>query len=115
MIHSVDQICAIDSDKSSDRQGRGRYYGAMETLPFDPVEWIACDPARNIHRRWQIGTAHDLFGHIVIRTAWGRIGAAGQERTYSFTDADAALRHVRALIRRRHSAPRRIGVPYRLK
>ena len=78
------------------------------------VELIARDPASNIHRRYAIEAAPDLFGAIVVRTAWGRIGARGQEKTVSFVAIDDAQRHVRATLRRRATSPKRNGVAYEI-
>ena len=78
------------------------------------VELIARDPARNIHRRYAIEVSPDLFGAIVIRTAWGRIGARGQEKTVSFDATEDAERHVRATLRRRATSPKRNGVAYEI-
>jgi predicted DNA-binding WGR domain protein len=84
----------------------------METLPFEPLELVAIDPARNIRRRWQVMAAHDLFGQVLVETRWGRIGSRGQQRVHSFADESEALRYVRALLARRGTAQRRLGVGY---
>ncbi|USU03377.1 WGR domain-containing protein (plasmid) [Sphingomonadaceae bacterium OTU29LAMAA1] len=85
----------------------------MDTLPFTPVELVAIDAARNIRRRWRIAAYRDLFGQVMIETGWGRIGGQGRELVRSFADEGDALRYVRALLVRRGSATRRIGVGYR--
>ncbi|KTT75919.1 WGR domain-containing protein [Sphingomonas endophytica] len=85
----------------------------MDALPYDPVELVACDAARNLHRRWRVHAMRDLFGRIVIETRWGPTGAPGRVLTRSFAGEGEALRHVRALLRRRAGAVRRIGVAYR--
>jgi predicted DNA-binding WGR domain protein len=85
----------------------------METLPFDPIELIACDRHRNIRRRYRIAACRDLFGHILIETQWGRIGARGNCLVRSFGQESDALRYVRAVLARRATAPSRIGVAYR--
>lgn len=87
----------------------------METLPFEPLELVAIDPARNIRRRWQVTATHDLFGRVMVETRWGRIGSRGQHRVHSFADESEALRYVRALLARRATAPRRLGVRYVLQ
>lgn len=86
---------------------------AVEAAPCPcHIELIARDPARNIHRRYAIEASPDLFGAIVVRTAWGRIGARGQEKTVSFDAIEDAERHVRATLRRRATSPKRNGVAY---
>lgn len=86
---------------------------AMDTLPLDPVALVACDPARGIHRRWQVQASRDLFGRWRVETRWGRIGTGGRLLVASFADEIAALHHVRALLTRRSTALERIGVAYR--
>lgn len=85
-----------------------------DTLPYAAIELVARNPARNIHRRWRLHAARDLFGRVTVETAWGRIGAPGRTLTRSFAAEDEALRYVRALLRRRAGAPRRLGTAYRL-
>lgn len=80
---------------------------------LEPVELVALDPARNIRRRYSIVASIDLFGMIVVETRWGRIGAAGQTQCHAFADRAAADRHVAAILRRRGTAERRIGIAYR--
>ena len=84
----------------------------MDTLPLEPIDLIAVDPTRNIRRRWSLVATRDLFGEILVETSWGRIGARGQQLTRCFPDEAAALRYARALLARRRSARRRLGVGY---
>src|SRR3546814_9564714 len=80
---------------------------------FTPIELVALDAARNIRRRYEIRASPDLFGAVIVETRWGRIGARGQCKRLSFPDPAAAARHVAATLRRRGTAEKRIGVPYR--
>ncbi|MBN2974439.1 WGR domain-containing protein [Roseomonas aeriglobus] len=84
----------------------------MDTLPLAPIELVAIDAARNIHRRWSLVAGHDLFDDVVVETDWGRIGQRGQHLVRRFADERAALRHIRTLLARRRSAERRLGVGY---
>lgn len=84
----------------------------MDTLPFTPLELVAIDTARNIRRCWRVAAYHDLFGQVMIETRWGRIGGRGRKLVRSFVDEAEALRYVRALLARRGTATRRIGVGY---
>ncbi|PZU79333.1 MAG: hypothetical protein DI530_08820 [Sphingomonas sp.] len=86
----------------------------MDPLPASPIALVAVDAARNIRRRWSVTVARDLFGHVLIETRWGRIGARGRTLTVSFPDETRAARHVAALLARRHGAVKRIGVAYRI-
>lgn len=84
-----------------------------ETLPYTAIELVARNPARGVHRRWRLQAARDLFGRVTVETAWGRIGAPGCTLVRSFAAEEEALRYVRALLRRRAGAPRRLGTGYR--
>lgn len=84
----------------------------MDTLPLEPIDLIAVDPARNIHRRWSLVAMRDLFGEILVETSWGRIGARGHQLTKCFPDEAAAMRYTRSLLSRRRSAEQRLGVGY---
>ncbi|MFC4192980.1 WGR domain-containing protein [Novosphingobium lubricantis] len=53
------------------------------------------------------------FGASIVQFAWGWIGTKGQGRAVSFACADEAAHFARRLLRRRASAPKRIGVLYR--
>jgi predicted DNA-binding WGR domain protein len=83
-----------------------------DTLPYAAIELVARNPARGVYRRWRLQAARDLFGRVTVQTAWGRIGAPGRTLTRSFVAEDEALRYVRALLRRRAGAPRRLGTGY---
>lgn len=85
----------------------------MDTLPLDPIDLVAIDPARNIRRRWSLVASVDLFGHVLVERRWGRIGTAGRATLHSFAEPAAALHHIRAQLARRSTAPRRLGVAYR--
>lgn len=84
----------------------------MDTLPLEPIDLTAVDPTRNIHRRWSLVAMRDLFGEILVETSWGRIGARGRQLTKCFPDETTALRYARALLARRRTAQRRLGVGY---
>ena len=84
----------------------------MDTLPLEPIDLIAVNPTRNIHRRWSLVATRDLFGEILVETSWGRIGARGQQLTKCFPDEATALRYARALLARRRTAQRRLSVGY---
>ena len=84
------------------------------SFPPRLIHLRALDPARNIARDYSIWMSIDLFGDYVVETCWGRIGAKGQRQRRSFPDALSARRHVRAIVRKRRGARKRIGVDYRL-
>ena len=75
----------------------------------------ARNPARRCLRQYRVAAGIDLFGVWLVEIGYGRIGAAGQSRSYIVRDKEAARRLVRSVLRRRASAPRRIGVAYRIR
>ena len=84
------------------------------SFPPRLIHLRALNPARNIARDYSIWMSIDLFGDYVVETCWGRIGTKGQRQRRSFPDALSARRHVRAIVRKRRGASKRIGVDYRL-
>jgi predicted DNA-binding WGR domain protein len=77
------------------------------------VELEARDPARNVWRRYAVSAAPDLFGTWLVEVSFGRIGAPGRTRASAYSDESSARAFARRCLRRRLSAPRRIGTPYR--
>jgi len=75
----------------------------------------ARDPARNIHRAYGISAGQDLFGEWIVAITYGRIGARGHSKTVAVEDKAAAARYVERCIKRRETAPRRIGVGYTVR
>lgn len=69
---------------------------------------------RNHHRRYRVTVGRDLFGDWTVCIHYGRTGQAGRELHFAATEATALQRVVRDRLRRRLSAPKRIGTPYRL-
>lgn len=84
---------------------RGLVCHALEDQP-PPKQTTCCS-------RTFGAASRDLFGASIVEFAWGRIGTKGQERAVSFDGDDEASRFASQLLRRRASAPKRIGVAYR--
>ncbi|MBT9100574.1 WGR domain-containing protein [Methylovulum psychrotolerans] len=74
------------------------------------IELQACDPARNLWRFYMIEAERDLFDDLIVRLHYGRIGTRGQTKTHIVADTAEAMRLVRACLKRRQSAPKRIGM-----
>lgn len=68
--------------------------------------------ANNHHRHYRITVGRDLLDDWTVRIVYGRTGKQGQERRFGGPDADAMRKIVREHLRRRLSAPRRIGCEY---
>lgn len=74
----------------------------------------ARDPARNLRRAYQISAGTDLFGDWLIDLTYGRIGAPGRTLRHIAPDQAEARRLVRDCLRRRRTAPKRLGTDYRI-
>jgi predicted DNA-binding WGR domain protein len=72
-------------------------------------------PERRCFRSYEIAAGQDLFGLWMVEMSYGRIGVQGRTKTRSFCSRSNAIRQVQACLQRRATAPRRIGVPYRLR
>lgn len=81
-----------------------------------PVAYLeARDPTHNVHRAYSIAYGQDLFGNWVVETTYGRIGAKGRTIVTVFNNEEEALKHVQKALKRRQSAPKRIGVAYKTR
>ena len=78
------------------------------------VSFEAHDAGKGLHRRYEVSVGIDLFGEWSVAVRYGRAGQGGQERRYSSHDPQKMRAVIRDHLRRRLSAPRRIGCAYRL-
>lgn len=69
---------------------------------------------RNHHRRYEITVGRDLFDAWTVAICYGRAGNGGREDRFGGVDAERLKAVIRERLRRRLSAPKRIGVPYRM-
>ena len=72
----------------------------------------ARNPQKNVARAYTLHVGSNLFGEIEVVTTYGRIGARGCSKTYPCASQDEALKRVKMILKRRLSAPKRIGVHY---
>jgi hypothetical protein len=77
------------------------------------IELRACDPAANRRRAWRLQAGRDLFGAWTTEVQFGRIGSPGRTLRRAFATEAELHAFMRARLRRRATAPSRIGVPYR--
>src|SRR3954468_24855751 len=70
--------------------------------------------AKNHHRHYQVTVGRDLLDDWTVAIRYGRAGQAGRELPYAAAEPDAMRAVIRDRLRRRLSAPKRIGCPYRL-
>jgi len=78
------------------------------------LSFEAHNPEKNHHRRYEMKVGQDLFGWWTVSIRYGRTGQLGRELSYAASEAKEMRAIVRDRLRRRLSAPRRIGCPYRL-
>ena len=78
------------------------------------VVFEAHNPEANHHRRYQLTLGRDLLDDWTVTVSHGRVGQAGQERQFASPNAETIKGIVHDRLRRRLSAPRRIGCAYRL-
>src|SRR5476651_1899897 len=67
------------------------------------------------YRAYEIAVGTDLFGAWLVEMSYGRIGTLGRTKARSFSTADEAAAQVTVCLRKRASAPRRIGVAYQVR
>lgn len=69
---------------------------------------------KNHHRRYAIRIGRDLFDAWTLTIGHGRCGQAGHETRFASSQVEAMQRIVSERLRRRSSAPTRIGCHYKL-
>lgn len=74
----------------------------------------ARDAARNLARAYGLEAGQDLFGTWVVALQHGRIGRPGRLRQFAVASEAAARAEIRRRLKRRATAPRRIGVSYQV-
>jgi len=79
------------------------------------IKLEAKNPEKGNFRSYAIDAGPDFFGHWEIEVTYGRIGRRGRSVTYSAPDDMAAATIIRHCLKKRSSAPKRIGVPYKIR
>ena len=69
----------------------------------------------NHHRRYEIIVGRDLLGDWTVTICNGRVGARGQQRVYASPKREVLQGIIAERLKRRTSAPNRIGCAYRVK
>ncbi len=70
----------------------------------------ARNPTKNIFRSYFITARYDLFKRLSVEVTHGRIGARGKRSTFHTDSEQEAFAYIIALLQRRASAFRRLGV-----
>jgi len=79
------------------------------------IELRADDPDKNIRRFYVINVGRDLLGDLIVTFRNGRIGNFGRLKHHVCKDLEEAAKIVSKSLKRRSSAPKRIGVAYEIK
>jgi predicted DNA-binding WGR domain protein len=69
---------------------------------------------KNHHRRYQVTLGRDLLDDWTVAIRYGRTGQGGREMHFASPQPEDMRAVIRDRLRRRLSAPKRIGCPYRL-
>jgi hypothetical protein len=69
---------------------------------------------KNHHRRYQVTVGRDLLDDWTVAICYGRAGQGGRVLRYASPKPDDMRAVIRDRLRRRLSAPKRIGCAYRL-
>lgn len=78
------------------------------------IELHAVAPELNRFRLWRVEADQDLFGHWNARVTFGRIGCLGRTQRHDFDDEAATCAFIRACLRRRGTAEKRLSIRYRV-
>jgi hypothetical protein len=78
------------------------------------VAFEAHSREENHHRRYQITVGRDLLDYWTVAICYGRTGQGGREIRFASPKPEEMRAVIRDRLRRRLSAPKRIGCPYRL-
>ena len=79
------------------------------TLAFE-----AHNQENNHHRRYEVVLGQDLLDDWTVAIRYGRVGQGGRQLRFASPRPDEIRAVIRDRLRRRLSAPKRIGCPYRL-
>jgi predicted DNA-binding WGR domain protein len=79
------------------------------------LELEAENPERNHFRFYRLDVQKDLFNFWMLTTIHGRIGASGTTRKFAFKNKEEVRQKINDILKRRESAPKRIGTRYNTK
>jgi|SRR5208337_1067257 len=78
------------------------------------VAFEAHHAEKNHHRHYQVTVGRDLLDAWTVAIRYGRSGQGGRELRYASPQPEEMQAVIRDRLRRRLSAPKRIGCAYRL-
>lgn len=82
---------------------------------LDSILLEACAPEKNIFRSYRITFGQNLFGSWIVELSYGRIGTKGRSRTILTATESKTFDFVENCLKKRQSAPKRIGTHYKIK
>jgi predicted DNA-binding WGR domain protein len=85
----------------------------IDMLAETTIELEARNPMANRLRKWKVELSQDLLGMWTVDIEYGRIGSSGRQLRHVFASQPAAQAFMGRGLRRRSTAPARIGVAYR--
>jgi predicted DNA-binding WGR domain protein len=74
-----------------DSAARWRDHRFMQTM----IELARCNPEKNMARYYRLEIECDLFGQLLARRTWGRIGRGGQSRCTPVASLEEAWAELR--------------------
>jgi predicted DNA-binding WGR domain protein len=84
-------------------------------LEFFKIALEAHHDVLNHHRYYEISVGRDLLHDWIVTIHYSRVGQRGQERRFGSPHKELMQRVVREHLRRRLSAPKRIGCSYQIR
>jgi predicted DNA-binding WGR domain protein len=78
------------------------------------VVFEAHNSEQNHHRRYEVTLGRDLLDDWTVEIRYGRCGQGSQTKRFASPKAERMKAIIRDRLRRRLSAPKRIGCSYRL-
>lgn len=97
--------CLKEIDKNIKREGK-----SLENLFHICLRAVSED--RRIDREYVLEMGVDLFRHWYVTTTYGRFLTKGRKATFDFKTKEEAYVFMHATLKRRLSAPKRVGYPY---
>lgn len=91
----------------------GKIAREMENLLTVTLE--AHNPEKNHHRQYQLMVGKDLLGYWTLTIRHGRVGAIGKMTRYALLKKSDIEKLIAIKLKKRASAPKRIGCSYLLK
>jgi predicted DNA-binding WGR domain protein len=92
----------------------GTSVASEQIQPGWRISLHAKNPPQNICRWYSIRVDKTLFGEWCLYLTYGRIGQRGQLKLSFWSDVNLLLRQLKAILRKRLNATKRIGCNYEI-